>query len=58
MQINIKNCTYYLLNDMINIKEFDSSLLKIDEKSYANISIYHIQYITIKNLMIMKKLII
>ena len=41
---------------MINFKEFDSSLLKIDEKSYTNISIYHIQYIRIKNLMIMKKL--
>ena len=58
MQINIKNSTYYLLNGMINFKEFDSSLLKIDEKSYTNISIYHIQYIRIKNLMIMKKLIV
>ena len=56
MQINIKNSTYYLLNGMINFKEFDSSLLKIDKKSYTNISIYHIQYIRIKNLMIMKKL--
>ena len=56
MQINIKNSTYYLLNGMINFKEFDSSLLEIDEKSYTNISIYHIQYIRIKNLMIMKKL--
>ena len=56
MQINIKNSTYYLLNGMINFKEFDSSLLKIDEKSNTNISIYHIQYIRIKNLMIMKKL--
>ena len=56
MQINIKNSTYYILNGMINFKEFDSSLLKIDEKSYTNISIYHIQYIRIKNLMIMKKL--
>ena len=56
MQINIKNSTYYLLNGMINFKEFDSSLLKIDEKSYTNINIYHIQYIRIKNLMIMKKL--
>ena len=38
-QINIKNCTNYLLNDMINIKDFDSSLLKIDKKSYKNIYI-------------------
>ena len=31
-QINIKNCTCYFFNDMINIKEFDSSQLKIDKK--------------------------
>ena len=39
-QINIKNRTYYFLNDMINIKNFDSNLLKIDKKSYKNIDIY------------------
>ena len=27
--INIKNQTYYFFNDMINIKHFDSNLLKI-----------------------------
>ena len=27
---NIKNRTYYFFNDMINIKNFDSSLLKLD----------------------------
>ena len=32
-QINIKDRTYYFLNDIINIKDFDSSLLKIDKKS-------------------------
>ena len=36
-QINIKNCTYYFFNDMINIEGFDSNLLKIDKKSYKNI---------------------
>ena len=35
MQINIKNRTYYVFNDMINIKDFDSSLLNIDKKSLA-----------------------
>ena len=39
IQINIKNRTYYFLNDMINIKDFDSNLIKIDKKI---ISIYHI----------------
>ena len=47
-QINIKNKTYYLCNDMINIKDFDTSLIKIDKKSYKNIGIYHIGYINKK----------
>ena len=49
-QINIKNSTYYYFNDMINIKHFDSDLLKIDKKSYKNIDIYHTGYITMKDL--------
>ena len=40
--INIKNRTYYFLNDIINIKDFDSTFLKIDKKSYKNIDIYNI----------------
>ena len=35
---NIKNRTYYFYGDMINIKDFDSNLLKIDKTSYKNIS--------------------
>ena len=35
---------------MINIKDFDSSLLKIDKKSYKNIGTYYIGYITIKKI--------
>ena len=35
---------------MINIKDFDPSLIKIDKKSYKNIGIYHIEYITIKSI--------
>ena len=49
-QINIKNRTYYFFTGMINIKDFDSSLLKIDKKSYKNIGIYNIGYITIKKI--------
>ena len=52
-QINIKNRTYYFLNDMINIEDFDSRLLKIDKKSFKNIDIYYIGNITIKKLKIM-----
>ena len=49
-QIDIKNRSYYFYNDMINIKKFDSNLLKIDEKSYKDIGIYNIGYITIKKI--------
>ena len=35
---------------MINLKDFESSLLKIDKKSYKNIGIYSIGYITIRKI--------
>ena len=31
-QIDIKNRTYYFYIDMVDIKKFDSNLLKIDKK--------------------------
>ena len=34
---------------MINIKNFHSNLLKIDKKSYKDIDIYYIGYITVKD---------
>ena len=46
---NIKNRIYYFFEDMINIKDFDPNLLKIDKKSYKNIDIYYIGYITVKD---------
>ena len=49
-QINIKNQTYYFYNDIINLENFDSSLLKLDKKSYKDIGIYNIGYITIKKI--------
>ena len=49
-QINIKNQTCYFYNNMIDIKNFDPILLKIDRKSYKNIGIYNIGYITIKKI--------
>ena len=45
-QINIKNRSYYFYNDIINLKKFDTGLLKIDKKSHKNIGIYYIGYIT------------
>ena len=47
-QIEIKNRTYCFYNDIINIEEFDSNLLKIDKISYKYIDIYYIGYFTIK----------
>ena len=48
-QINIKNRTCYFFDDVINITNFDSNLLRIDKKSYKNIDIYYIGYITMKD---------
>ena len=41
-QINIKNITYYFYDDLINIKDFDPKLLKLDKKQSKNITIYYI----------------
>ena len=49
-KINIKNWTYYFYNDIIDLEDFDSSLLKIDKKSYKDIGLYNIGYITIKKI--------
>ena len=51
-QIEIKNRTYYFYDDITNIEEFD--LLKIDKKSYKDIDIYYIGYITFKKMVIVK----
>ena len=48
--IDIKYQTYCFLNDIINIKNFDSDKVRIDEKSYENILIYYIGYLKIKGL--------
>ena len=49
-QINIKNQIYYFYKDFINLQNFQSNLLKIDKKSYKDIGIYNIGYITIKKI--------
>ena len=47
-QLNTKNRTYYLYDDLINLKDFDPNLPKLDKKSSMDISIYYIGYITNK----------
>ena len=49
-ELSINNPTYYFYNDIINLKDFDSNLLKIDKKQYKEIDIYYIGYITIKKI--------
>ena len=49
-QTEIKNRTYYFYNDMINLKNFESHLLKINKKHYKGTDIYYIGYITIKKI--------
>ena len=40
-QLDIKNRTYCFYNDLINIKDFDASLLKLDKKTS---NVYNIGY--------------
>ena len=49
-QINTKNRTYYFYNDIIDLVNFKSNLLKTDKKSYKDIGIYNIGYIRIKTI--------
>ena len=49
-QMKIKNRTYCFFIDIINIKGFDSNLLKIDKKSYKKV----IHTLLYKKLMIIK----
>ena len=52
--ISIKIKIYHFFDHMINIKIFDTNNIKIDEKSYKNIFIYCIGYVTINDLKYVK----
>ena len=49
-ELSTNNVSYYFYNDIINLKDFHSNLLKIDKKKYKEIDIYYIGYITIKKI--------
>ena len=49
-EINIKNRTYYFYNDIIDIETFDSNILKLGKRSYKDLDIYNIGYVTIKEI--------
>ena len=53
--INIKNRTFYFFNDMINIEDFDSNLLKIDKSrtktlTFITLDTSHLKKSTIINI--------
>ena len=58
-QLNLKNRSYCFYNDLINIKDFDPKLLKLDKKSFKcnsvecnsveDISMYYIGHVTKKH---------
>ena len=50
-ELNIKNQTYNFLDDMINIKNFQSNLLKIDKKPLIFTILVTLQ---LRNLVIVK----
>ena len=49
-EMNIKNRTHCFFNDMINIEDFESNLLKLDKMSYKNINMYYTGQIAIKKI--------
>ena len=44
-RINIKKRWYHFSDDMISVRNFDPSKIKIDHNSYKNVLIYYIKYI-------------
>ena len=48
-EINIKNRTYCIFDDMISITNLDLNKIIIGEKTYKNILIYYIEYVTVKD---------
>ena len=53
-QIDIKNRTYYFYNDMIDLKNFDARLLKIDKKSLKALIFTTLDTSQLKKMMVLK----
>ena len=49
-ETNIKERTYYFYIDIIDLKTFDSNNLKLDKKTYKELDIFNIGYVTIKKI--------
>ena len=46
-EINIKDRTYYFCNNIIELNTFDPKNLKVNKKTFKNLDIYNIGYVTI-----------
>ena len=57
-QINIKNRTYYIYSDIINSKNFDAMLLKIDKNHKKTLIFTTLDTLQLKKLMIMRVFIV
>ena len=53
-QIDIKNRTYYFYNDIIDLKNFDARLLKIDKKSLKALIFTTLDTSQLKKMMVLK----
>ena len=52
--IDIEHWAHHFFNDIINIKNFDPNITKIDEKLYKNTLVYYIGYVAINYLKYIK----
>ena len=53
-ELNIKNQIYYFFNDIIDIRNFQSSLLKIDKKLCKDLTCTILVTLRLKKLVTMK----
>ena len=53
-QVDIKNRPYYFYNDMVNIKNFNPDLLKIDKNHLKALVFITLDILQLKKLMIVK----
>ena len=47
-ELSIKKQTYYFFENVFDVRNFYSNLLKIDKKPHKDVDIYYIGYITVK----------
>ena len=47
-ELSIKKQTYYFFENVFDVRNFYSNLLKIDKKLHKDVDIYYIGYITVK----------